>query len=182
MYLNLEQTQGVTTMKRTTKLGLALLLTLFSTPIWAHHAAEGIISDEIWDEVDYRLQDTPHVDLDFSDIMGSMGVGEADEDGSMFLVSSITVEEADCALFLDTILDVLDDVTLDWTHDSSGNPIGDYSNTWLPVLIPDECVCVDGGCTLSLFEPIGSIGWSDDPEEVYTPPDAPGPGKNKGGK
>ncbi len=164
-------------MKRTTSLGFAFLLAFFSTPTWAHHAAEGIISDEIWNEIDLRLQDTPHVDLEFSDIMGSMRVDEADSGGSMFLVSSITVEEVDCTLYLDTILDVLNDETLDWLHDPSGNQSGDYSNTWMPVLIPDECLCVDGYCTFSLYEPIGSVGWTDDAGDVYVPPETPGPGK-----
>jgi hypothetical protein len=95
----------------------------------------------------------------------------------MFLVSSITVAESDCGIFLDTILDVLSDVTLDWMHDSNGNPNGDYNNTWLPVLVPEECVCVDGDCTLTLYEPIGSVGWTDDPGDVYIPPETPGPGK-----
>ena len=167
-------------MRRTTGLGLAFLLALFTTPTWAHHAAEGIISDEVWSEIDLRLQDTPHVDLEFSDIMGSMRVDEAAGGGSMFLVSSITVEETDCGLFLDTILDVLNDVSLEWMHDSNGNPNGDYSNTWLPVLSPEECVCVDGYCTLTLYEPIGSSGWTDDAGEVYTPP--PTPAHGKGGK
>jgi hypothetical protein len=95
----------------------------------------------------------------------------------MCLVSSITVDEVDCGIYLDTILDVLNDVTLEWMHDSNDNAGGDYNNTWLPMLVPEESVCVDGDCTFSLYEPIGSVGWTDDAGEVYTPPATPGPGK-----
>ena len=36
----------------TTLLGLA-----FSAGLWAHHAAEGIVSDEIWEMIDQNLID-----------------------------------------------------------------------------------------------------------------------------
>lgn len=165
-------------MKRTMGLGIALLLAILTTPSWTHHAAEGIISDELWTEIDDRLEasGSPHLII-FEDVMGSMRVDDADGHGSMFLVSSITVNESACPDYLSTILEVLDDVTLEWMHDAKGNQAGDYSNTWLPVLIPEECDCLDDECTLSIYEPIGSVCWTDDPNDVYYRPETPGPGK-----
>jgi hypothetical protein len=48
-----------------------LLLTtasLLSTQSWSHHAAEGIVSDDIWLMVDGLLEavDSPHLELDFT--------------------------------------------------------------------------------------------------------------------
>lgn len=44
---------------------------LFAMPTWSHHAAEGIVSDDIWQMVDDLLGDaeSPHLDLDL-DSMG----------------------------------------------------------------------------------------------------------------
>ncbi len=41
---------------------------LFSTNAFSHHAAEGIVSDDIWQMVDDLLEaaDSPHLDLDFT--------------------------------------------------------------------------------------------------------------------
>ena len=49
--------------------------------------------------------------------MGSMRIDEADESGSMFLVSSITVDEDDCDEYVTVIQEVLNDVEQDWIHD-----------------------------------------------------------------
>jgi hypothetical protein len=169
-------------MKLRTLLGMTLVGVMLTTPAWAHHAAEGIISDEMWEDINDRLvaAESPHLVI-FEDIMGSMRIDEADEGGSMFLVSSITVDEADCDYYVGVIQGVLDDVELDWTHDPNGDTNGAYSNTFMPVLYEDEngdsCICEDDECTIALWEPIGSIGWSDDADEIYDPPEAPGPGK-----
>lgn len=41
---------------------------LFNVQAQAHHAAEGIISDDLWQMIDDRLEDadSPHLDLDFT--------------------------------------------------------------------------------------------------------------------
>ena len=167
-------------MKLRTLLGTTLAGIMLTIPAWAHHAADGIISDELWSEIDDRLTlaDSPHLEI-FDDIMGSMRIDEADESGSMFLVSSITVDEDDCDEYVAVIQEVLNDVEQDWIHDPNGDTSGAYSNTFMPVLYEDEngdsCFYEDGQYKIELWEPIGSIGWTDDPYAIYDPDEAPGP-------
>lgn len=47
---------------------LTSLLTSFSA--FAHHPAEDIVDPEIYEMIDLNVADTPHADLDFTD-MGS---------------------------------------------------------------------------------------------------------------
>jgi hypothetical protein len=56
----------------------------FSVQASAHHAAEGIISDELWEMIDDRLEaaDSPHLDLDFT-MMGNTIVTTVEVDTSM---------------------------------------------------------------------------------------------------
>jgi hypothetical protein len=173
--LNLSITkQGEMTMKRNTLLLLALLGVIMSASAWAHHAAEGIISDDIWTSIDDMLVESPHIELDFSDIMGSMRVDEAPSGGSMFLVSSVTMDIGDLDLYLEAI-----DTVMSALHQTNGDPNGNRNNNFLPMFA--DPVCDETECHISLYEPIGSTGWTDDPGEVYDPPGAPGPGKGKKG-
>jgi len=167
-------------MKWKTTLGITLAGVMLVTAAWTHHAAEGIISDEIWVEIDERLDlaDSPHLII-FEDIMGSMRIDEAAEGGSMFLISSITVGEDVCDDYVNEIQGVLDDEELEWVHGSNCDDDSAYHNTFMPVIYEDEsgesCICENGECTIALWEPIGSIGWSDDADEIYSPPETPGP-------
>jgi len=77
-------------MKKTLFFSTLLLSSLIAAPAWSHHAAEGIVSDEIWQMIDANLVsvDSPHLDIDFTDIMGSMSVFE-DDDGDLYLMTSV---------------------------------------------------------------------------------------------
>ena len=50
----------------------AVVLGLAAYPVIAHHAAEGIVDEEIYAMIDAMVADTPHADLDFSDMGGGM--------------------------------------------------------------------------------------------------------------
>lgn len=51
-----------------------------STALFAHHAAEGIVDEEIYAMIDEMVADTPHADLVFDDMPpASMSADEADE-------------------------------------------------------------------------------------------------------
>ena len=50
----------------------ALTAMLASAPVLAHHAAEGIIDEEVYAMIDEMVADTPHADADFSDMGGDM--------------------------------------------------------------------------------------------------------------
>lgn len=56
----------------------------FSANSYAHHAAEGIISDDLWQMIDDMLEaaDSPHLDLDFT-LMDSAIVTTMEVDTSM---------------------------------------------------------------------------------------------------
>ena len=86
-------------MKRKILWCVALLAILFISPTWAHHPAEGIISDDIWQMIDANLEevDSPHLYIDFDDVMDSMRVSEDSDRGSLFLVTSIKVFDEDVA-------------------------------------------------------------------------------------
>ena len=45
---------------------------LVACPVIAHHAAEGIVDEEIYAMIDAMVADTPHADLVFDDMGGGM--------------------------------------------------------------------------------------------------------------
>jgi hypothetical protein len=104
-------------MKRMMKTGLAFFVAAFAGPLWAHHAAEGIISDDVWQMIDENLQevDSPHLNIDFDDVIGSMG--SAEEGGRMYLVTTITVEEEYAEVYLAEIELAVDAALLEAVED-----------------------------------------------------------------
>ena len=79
-------------MKRLMMASTVFFCMLFIAPVWAHHPAEGIVSDEIWQMVDDLLTeaDSPHLDIDFDNVMGSMGF-VTDSEGRSSAETTITV-------------------------------------------------------------------------------------------
>lgn len=92
---------------RKTIAALAALIPFFvAAPVSAHHMAEGIVSDDIYEMIDQNLEtaDSPHLDLDLSSIttMGTvaaddlddvlLGIAEALPGQGTQVESSITVE------------------------------------------------------------------------------------------
>ncbi len=49
-----------------------LCLALFSAPAFSHHAAEGIVDEEIYEMIDVMVADTPHGELTLDDLGGGM--------------------------------------------------------------------------------------------------------------
>ena len=77
-------------MKRLMMASTVFFCMLFIAPVWAHHPAEGIVSDEIWDMVDTLLEGSPHLDIDFDNVMDSMTF-VTDSDGRSSAETTITV-------------------------------------------------------------------------------------------
>jgi hypothetical protein len=52
---------------------------LVSAGAVAHHAAEGVAPEDVWDNVDAILADTPHatMDVDLNDMSGNLMIGPA---------------------------------------------------------------------------------------------------------
>jgi hypothetical protein len=58
-------------MKKAILAGIAMLA-LTAMPVFAHHAAEGIVDEEIYEMIDTMVADTPHADLIFDDMGGGL--------------------------------------------------------------------------------------------------------------
>jgi hypothetical protein len=142
---------------------IALLAVLYMAPAWSHHPAEGIVSDAVWDMIDENLElvDSPHLNIDFDDVMGSMRVSEDSERGSLFLVTSATVLMEDVDDYVVQVELAIDAVLADLGEagvvppglSNSGN-----ANTLSYTVIDLE----DGYAEIVLFEPIGAVSSQSD--------------------
>ena len=164
-------------MKRMMKFGLALFFIVFVAPLWAHHAAEGIISDDIWAMIDENLQDadSPHLNIDFDDVMGSMRTGSS-EDGVLSLFTTATVDVQASPDVIATIEETINELIeteaaggeLPKGLTSAGMSSGFY------FIVEED---VDGYVQITLVEPIGQGESQDD---MLDPPADP-PGNRSGG-
>jgi hypothetical protein len=148
-------------MKRFLIPGLMLLGVLFAAPAWSHHAAEGIVSDDIWQMIDDLLEaaDSPHLNIDFDAIMDSMAVGtapggsdncsgDADCSGRMFLLTSIDVPTE----YVEEYMEYIEPVLEVWNRVPSGK-----TSSGTALIFELEIVDLgDGWTEISLLEPIGT--------------------------
>jgi hypothetical protein len=135
-------------MKKIVICSALLLAVLLSAPAWSHHAAQGIVSDEIWQMVDDLLEaaDSPHLNIDFDNVMESMGVHEGN-DGRPALVTSIVVYEFE----LEDYLAALDAAILELNRFPSGAlDSGRAATVWYEVIDLGE-----GSLEILLYEPVG---------------------------
>lgn len=152
-------------MKRHIIYTLMFLGVMFTAPVWSHHPAEGIVSDDIWQMVNDNLEavGSPHLTIDLSDIMDSMGTidvpssgndcsGDADCGGRVLLVTSIIVEPTDFQIYMDAIEDVI----------INRLPAGNTTSETAYTLDVSTEVLIDGRIMISVFEPVGSGESQDD--------------------
>jgi len=151
-------------MKRLMILSLMFLGVAFIAPVWSHHPAEGIVSDDIWQMVNDNLIEagSPHLTIDFDNIMDSMGVadcsGSTDCGGRVLLVTSIVVETADLQVYLDEIDAASADLAIN--RIPSGKTSSEMAATF-------EVVTEDlsnGMTIISIYEPVGSGDSQIDPD------------------
>ena len=113
---------------RKTIAALATLIPFFvAAPVYAHHMAEGIVADDIYEMIDLNLEGTPHLDLDLTTI-GTMAVIE------------VTVHADDVDEVLDSISDAL-----------RGQGTQVESSLDVTISEPDD----DGLVTIEIIERIG---------------------------
>lgn len=123
--------------------GITALTLVVGMPAWCHHAAEGIVTDEIWLMVDENLEGSGH-DIVFEDIWASMDVDDSGN-GQISLTSEVEVWDVAVDLYLDAIYDAINDI--------SRIPSGTRSSG-MPVV---EVVDIDGPTSvITLWEPLGS--------------------------
>jgi len=149
-------------MKRTVMTSTLFLASLLAAPAFAHHAAEGIVSDDIWQMIDDNLEAvySPHLNIDFDDVMGSMSA-VSDDDGDMYLVSGITVYTDEVDEYMPFIEAALEEAK---TFPSGTTSSGTASTAFIEVIDLG-----DGDSQILLFEPIGN-GASQDVPIPTTPP------------
>lgn len=161
-----------------TPLATALLGALVAAPLWAHHAAEGIISDDIWLIIDQNLveADSEHLDFDPDNPGNTMDL-DVDETGRAGIASTGIVEftddftAAEATFIMDTEFAEVFDTTI---RGVGGIPTGMTDLEYELVVDQDGIVQY---ANVYLFEPIGQGNSQDLPT---TPAPEP-PGKRAGG-
>ena len=107
-------------------LGTTLLALTCSAGLWAHHMAEGIISAELWEQIDLAIADTPHNEM--LDAAGStMEIEEDVDSGVVYLVTDVPYEFDDTSEFPtaeDAIEDLLDGYVVPATDAMNRIPTG----------------------------------------------------------
>lgn len=142
-------------MKRLLAVSAVFLGLFLVAPAWAHHPAEGIVTDDIWQMINDMLieANSPHLDIDFDEVMGSMAVAE-DNTGRPLLETSIVVLTED----VDEFLLIIDPVVAEFNRIPGGNT---KSGTAATMTVETENL--GGGLTqIYLYEPIGSGQSQDD--------------------
>jgi hypothetical protein len=88
-------------------LSLALML-LVVGPAVSHHAAEGIIADELYEEINERLDGSPHLDMEMVDVQTvtmSETTGESNSETMRQL--TITVSSDDVAVVFEELSELM---------------------------------------------------------------------------
>ncbi|MFY9975841.1 MAG: hypothetical protein WAK53_16405 [Chromatiaceae bacterium] len=114
-------------MKRLFAMIAALVPLFVAAPLSAHHAADGLVADDVYDMIEANLEGTPHLDLDLTSI------------GSMNIVT-VTVMADDLDLVLDAINAGL-----------TGQGVQVSSSVEIDISLPDQ----DGWVTITVIEEMG---------------------------
>ena len=178
----------------------ALFGVIFSANLWAHHAAEGIVSDEIWEQVDSNISDQHNEMLDVLDTSmevvtdpampaSTESTMESQNSGgnNVFLLTTRTYEFTDSVLeseYETTIEEVIDQYVVPQAEILGRFPSleiidakGDIDSRLLYVTY--ELVDLDGlkdgsidGAIIYTYEPIGkgSDGSQVPPDDSDEPP------------
>lgn len=164
--------------------GIFLLSWLIVVTAWAHHAAQGIVSDEIWYMIDENLQeaDSPHLDMDLTNMLSTIGSVEDVLTGDMYLESYVEVYFDDVSVldpeyYINTFLET---IVADTVDESNRIPSGTLdSNTrevqFKVIYIDDDGDDLIDYAEVYMYEPIGSGN-----SQVGVTPSQP-PGKRAGG-
>ena len=137
-------------MKRLMILSLMFLGIFFIAPVWSHHMAEGIISDDIWQMVDQQLEESNSLhNITIDQVMDSMAVTN-DDSGNVVLVTSYMVETS----ALDEYMEAFDIVLDGFNGISSGSS---NRNSGRDSALDIEVDQLDNGMTvITIYEPVGS--------------------------
>jgi len=94
----------------------ALALILSSTNLYAHHPAADIVDEEIYEQIDSMVSDTPHATLTFDEMGGDMTETNITTDSLDTLETLIA--EQDLLEYVE-FLDGVTDVSISFNYDST---------------------------------------------------------------
>ncbi len=175
----------------------ALLGVIFSANLWAHHMAAGIISDDLWDQIDENLVDTPHddmlsisdPDMTIPDTMATMSLDSESTD-TIYLQSVVTVEfdesvpESDYEMLIEELMDLyVVPTSAEMNRSPTGTVIDEPDDSlsrslyFMVKMVDSDADGIDDYAEIYSFEPIGKGNSQDIPTDTPTPP----PGKRANG-
>jgi len=156
-------------------LGMAL-----TAPAWSHHMAEGVISDELWEQINLNLiaADAGHLTVPLPDWLDSLGSMDNPDSGRAELVSYIEVAEEDVATYEAALLDAMADME---NRVPSGNTSSGTASILDYDIIEPE---VEGDLwVIVIYEPVGGGQSQDLGQDLNENPgegDDPGLGEDPG--
>lgn len=162
-------------------IGIALLGTVLVTPLLAHHMAEGIISDDIWNRIDYNLVEanSPHIDFDPDNPGNLMELDVDDETNRAVIVSTGIIEFTDDVLMADAA-DIIE-TEFSPVFDTTMSDMNSIPTGMMDYVV--EAIVDQGGdgiadyAIITISEPIGQGNSQDLPPDDLSSP----PGKRSGG-
>lgn len=162
-------------------LGMTLLGCIFSAGLWAHHAAEGIISDDIWNMIDQNLidADSPHLDFDPDNPGNLMELDVDDETNRAVIVSTGVIEftsDVDSVEAKDIIDTEFADIFDQTMADLNRLPTGVMGYEVVELVDDDNDGYIEYA-EISVTEPIGQGNSQDIPTDDLSSP----PGNRAGG-
>lgn len=150
-------------------LSMTLLGIVFSAGLWAHHAAEGIISDDIWNTIDQNLieADSPHLDFDPDNPGNLMELDIGDETNRAVIVSTGIIEftsDVDSIEASDIIDTEFADIFAQTMADLNRIPTGVMGYEVVELVDDDNDGYIEYA-EISVTEPIGQGNSQDIPSE-----------------
>lgn len=163
-------------------LGIPLLGIVISAGLWAHHAAEGIVADDIWNMIDAKLEaaESPHLDIDLDDPGNLAMDADVDPDSNRaVIVTTVNVDfltDADSVEAAEIIADEFEIAFSAAVSEMSQIPSGTLGYE-VEALVDDDFDGYIEYAIITIMEPIGQGNSQDVPVEAQ--PLAPG--KRAGG-
>jgi hypothetical protein len=175
----------------------ALFGVIFSANLWAHHMAAGIISDDLWDQIDESLVNTPHdemlsisdPDMTIPDTVTTMSLDSESTD-TIYLQSVVTVEfyesvpESEYELLVQELMDIYVVPASEEMNRSPAGTIVEYpvdtlnrSLYFMVKMVDRDADGTDDYAEIYSFEPIGKGNSQNIPTDTPSPP----PGKRANG-
>lgn len=136
-------------MKRQGMITAAAVAACMALPVAAHHMAEGIVADDLYDAISENLAGTPHEDIDFEFTDDDMG-------GALTAVVTVTIPADEVEDMADVIDDTMEAVLGAQGETSEGSISVEYSDV-------DD----DGNVTITITEHLGVGESQDDVVDEY---------------